>query len=307
MKTKTVITIGLISIFFSCENTKNIENDLSLHKLSGNIKSVKETSFEAVERFGEITKGKRVGEVFGKRDYYILYNKEGNMLEDNRYKSNGKLSYKSTFEYNDNGKIIGVNDYNSNEVLTEKQIYSYDNKGYLVENNTYASDGSLKSKTKYKYDYKGNIIEKDVYDSSGDETSRETYKFDDKGNQIEEYSYYCELKWISEYDDKGNRIRVNCHDSNGKKVRKWIFIYDLIGNKIEEIDSDSDGNRTVNTTYKYDNNRNIIEVYSINPIASLKGTDSYIYEYDNQGNWVKRIDSYNGFVKYIIIREIMYY
>ena len=134
------------------------KNDLTEENLKGKVKSIKETTYKAVDKFGQIKKGNVLN------NYFTIYNKKGNTIEGNEYYSDGSLNYKTT--------------------------YKYDEKGNKIEKNTYKYDGSLNYKTTYKYDEKGNKIEKNI-DGSVDRLGyKYTYKYDEKGNTIEQNIYY---------------------------------------------------------------------------------------------------------------------
>ena len=89
---------------------------------------------------------------------------------------------------------------------------------------------------------------------------------------------------------------------NGKLQWRVNYKYDTIGNIVEEIDY-----RTINgisTTAKklniYDKNGNKIEIISSGetkfPLATSnkKYKETEKYEYDERGNWVKKISYVNG-------------
>ena len=77
----------------------------------GRIKSVKETSYEVVEKFGEVSKGK----INYTKEY--LCNSIGNLIE---YKTNeGKVSLK----YNDKDEIIESDYYNTKGVLDSMFVW----------------------------------------------------------------------------------------------------------------------------------------------------------------------------------------
>ena len=53
MKTTKLLTIFSLLLFCSCVENSKIKNDLTKDNLKGKIKSIKETPYYVVEKFGE--------------------------------------------------------------------------------------------------------------------------------------------------------------------------------------------------------------------------------------------------------------
>ena len=173
--------IILATLSASCNQSEK-KNDLTEENLKGKVKSIKETTYKAVDKFGQIEKGDVLN------NYFNIYNEKGNKIEDNFYDSDGNLSSKDTYEYDEKGNNIEKNNYDSDGSLNSKTTYKYDKKGNKIEDNSYDSDGSLNSKTTYKYDEKGNMIE---YNTDGRFGEKYTYKYeyDKNNNWIQQVTY----------------------------------------------------------------------------------------------------------------------
>ena len=201
-----------IILFSSCSTDDGVKNDLNEMNLNGKVKSIREYSYEAVEKFGEISKGNRISEISGS-DEYILFNDKGNNIERNIYNSDGNLDKKWTYKYDDKGNKIEVNGYNSDGSLDNKLTFNYDDKGNSIEVNVYNSDGSLNEKRTYKYDDKGNKIEENWYNSDSSLYMKWTYEYNDRGNMIEKNWYksdgnlFSKTTYKHEYDKKNNWIK----------------------------------------------------------------------------------------------------
>ena len=193
---------------FGCSDDK--KNDLTRNNLNGNVKSTYQVHFEAVEKFGKITKGSKIKTdelTIWLNEVFKEYDDNGNTIEFNRYNSDGELLFKYIYEHDDNGNSIEQNRYNSDGELDEKWTSKYDDKGNEIKSNKYNSDGELEYKYTFEYDYKGNMIEMNWLRGTL------TYEYDDKGN-INEENYYnsdgeLEDKKTYEYkfDDKENWIQ----------------------------------------------------------------------------------------------------
>ena len=100
MKTKMKYTIIVLVALFaqSCSNEK-VENGWTIENLQGKVLSYSEFSYKAVERFGNIEKGKRELNYYWDRDLQRKYDEKGNKIESNRYNSDGSLYIKWTYKY----------------------------------------------------------------------------------------------------------------------------------------------------------------------------------------------------------------
>ena len=159
------------------EKKSEKKNDLTEENLKGKVKSIKETTYKAVDKFGQIEKGDVLN------NYFNIYNEKGNKIEDNSYDSDGSLNSKTTYKYDKKGNKIEENIYDSNGKFVRKTTYKYDKKGNIIEEKSYYPDGSLIYKNTYKYDEKGNMIEENWYESDGSLYEKHTYKYEyDKNN-----------------------------------------------------------------------------------------------------------------------------
>ena len=198
MKYSIIVLAALL--IQSCSN-KKAENDWTRNELQGKVLSYSEFSYEVVERFGNIKKGKRKRQYSFSKDKQNKYDEKGNEIESNGYNSDGSLDYKYTYKYDEKGNKIEWNSYKSDGSLNYKFTYKYDEKGNEIEWNSYNSDGSLDYKYTYKYDEKGNEIESNRYKSDGSLNYKFTYKyeFDKQDNWIKKIIFLNEIpKYILE-------------------------------------------------------------------------------------------------------------
>ena len=124
-KMKYLIVLFVALIAQSCSNEK-IENGWTRDNLQGKVLSYSEFSYEAKDRFGNIEKGERKRRYRSRYDCLIVYDKNGNEIEVNKYNSDGSLSYKYTHKYDENGNKTERNSYNSDGSLSSKYIYKYE-------------------------------------------------------------------------------------------------------------------------------------------------------------------------------------
>lgn len=137
------MAIASFSIFISsCSNSKK-ETDCSAYGLNGKVKSIREVSYEAVERSGNIDKGDRKREDQLQHDTYIVFDQQGNEIETNWHNLDGSLFRKHIYTYDDKDNMIEANEYISDACLDMKLTYAYDDKGNNIEVNGYNFNDSL--------------------------------------------------------------------------------------------------------------------------------------------------------------------
>jgi hypothetical protein len=188
----------------------------------------------------------------------------------------------------------------------------YDESGYIIEVIVEEFDNvTPATESKFKYDENRNVIESNVYNSDGSLDGMTAYKYDDSGNEIESSTYnsggYLESKTNSKYDDSGNEIESSTYNSGGRLQFKNTYKYDGRGNNIETNDYQADGSLEYKDTRKFDENGNVIESNVYNSDGSLDGKSTFSYDFDNKGNWIKKIQFRNEIAEYIIEREYEYY
>ena len=286
---KSGILLSLVLLLIGCSNQEK-ENDWTKNELEGKVKTYNHFSYEAEKRFGKIVKGKfeeGIGGGFLRKNHKTTFDRKRHKIEMYSYGSNDSSELESMW------------------------IYKYNEKGYNNETNRYDPDGGLITKRIYKYDENGNMIEKIMYRADGSLRDKYVYKYDKNGNRIEKSEYNSDeelkRKYIYKYDEKGNRIEKSKYKSDGNLRYKYIYKYDEEGNSIETSKYKSNESLDFKFTNKFDENGNKIESNKFNSEGSLKSEWNYEYQYDEQGNWIKKVGFENGTPTYIREREFEYY
>jgi YD repeat-containing protein len=202
------------------------------------------------------------------------YDTQGHHVESSIY-TNG-YPMKRVYSYDAKGHLAEVNYYEFGTRPFGKEEYLYNDKGQLVGKRV--SNGI---RVKYEYDPRGNKISETVEDSAKDEgprlvalTDKTVYKYDDMGNLIEAayfksdgtkgtHSIFKAHRVVYEYDSKGLRTSAFQYDSDGRLIQKWVRKSE--SNKVSTEYTDSSG--------------------------VVKSKSVSVYDYDSQGNWIKRSDS----------------
>ncbi len=269
----------LFFLLQSCENN----NDLKDLGLFGKVKSLKETSFMVNQKFGNIEKGirSRVDYEFEdtyssnelefmytkEKDFFMTFNENGFILEENQFESNGNLYFKYIYTYDEtNSKLLNIHRYFNDGSLDAKFTYQYNSKNIICEIGVDSYE-NIFSKEDYIYDSNDFLIESNYYENGNYKIYNKKYTNNSKGLVIEENEYnpngQLNCKFIYTYDENDNPIKI-IRISNNNSYYYWECIYDS-NNNITEI------KRFNSTLNEFDLNQ------------------KYKYEYDSKNNWIKEI------------------
>lgn len=234
---KKILFITFIA-FLGCQKQTN-KNDLSEINISQNVSSIKTTSYNVQEKFGEILKSNFLS------SHEVFFNSAGK-IERTIFKTNLDSEVEINF-YDKNGFKIRQNSKSSNN-NTYVTIYKYE-KGLNIEQNKFDSLKNLYTKTKFLYDDDGNLVEEFLFDGDDGSTLHSTrYKYDEDNHLIDELNV----------------------DKNGKKIFHKTMTYDEHGNEISSTVEDNNGIiSNFSNVYTYDQNENWIKkiVYRENNLS----------------------------------------
>ncbi|SEU15758.1 Antitoxin component YwqK of the YwqJK toxin-antitoxin module [Draconibacterium orientale] len=332
----------MILAMSSC-NTTPKKTDLTLMNLKGQVESVYEVSYTAVDKFGTIERGNREREMtilgYPKKDIYIKFNIEGMKTEESYFRNTGygytksELSSKIIYRYDLKGNLIEKLEYNSKGNLTEKTISTYSESGDLINEIRYNADGRINSKYNYKYTH-NKILKSNFYDGNGNLEKKREYKYYESDKVVELNSYYedgaLELKRVSTYDENDKLIEEINYSKEGEISGIYTYKYFDNGKLAEENWISSSGNIYNGFIYSYDDKGNLSESQNYvhskdHPLGITKYENgniiedseivngdirrkiTYSYEFDKIGNWIKQIKYENTIPKYVIEREVYYF
>ena len=298
---KKLVLLLLIPLVFGCDIVKKLEdkkNDLDDLNLNGKVKSLKETTYSALDKFGE------PAEVFFKSQKEYFFNKEGFYTEIKHYNEDGGLTNNWEYNYDDGNKIEEIIYYKYGKFMG-KNKYKYDDKGYKIEKRIYSADGQLEIFVKVKYDKNGNRIKLNRYLENGELRDKLKYNYKD-GKLIEEIGYdkdgEFEGKITYKYDDNGNMIE--------RLFNNQIEDEKLYESPTGELIAESKLEETFGNNYQEIIDDGQLVVINRRPLSEVvKVKENFKYEkFDNNKNWLKRI-SYDeiGKATGVIEREIEYY
>jgi hypothetical protein len=280
MKSRLVIRLLTVMVVFcSFNNSMAQKNDWQKEGLKGRVKSEKLYDYYDAQKYGDI-----------------------NPLSINKNDTN----FRMIIRYDLKGKLLGWEGRNGKKLL----VCNYDQSGNMSSQMKYDGKGNLIHRDTFKYDDKANLIE-----HTGTRLEKDTsrfkyvYKYDEKGNQLEfennSISHNFYQKFVYKYDDMGHKIEDVEYDNNGQYNMMWIYKYDEHGNKTE---MDLYGDSLIYKQYfKYDENGSIIEGWRWYGDNSMWDHFYYTVEYDEEGNWIKKVCTDNTEGPPVRIRVIEYY
>lgn len=314
------------------------QQPLDYHKsqkgLFGKVQLMTEKRFKANESNAEIVKGSLHGQdtfsynksgflqacTYSNGDELIrrdvnLYDDRGNRIEESRYDSNGELVYKNTYQYDLRGNQVEkvVHDYRGKpefrintlynehgDVLKITKTYislpapaktlvenSYDDQGRLIEERMSNLTGPVR--IVHRYDKAGNKIESGMYASKKRMLERETYMYDEKGrmteNSIFEGQDFLRIKISMSYDDKGHLIMKSRYSTDGQ----------LLERETHEFEYDTFDNLVMEKHQKFH-------------AGADQSSEMHIYSnFDENGNWLKKLYYRDGSIQFVVEREIRYF
>jgi len=233
----------------------------SLQKLKGNVKSVKQFTYEAMEKFGKVEMGPKIKDAL---HFYRRYNPKGQMIEEVVYASKGfRMEGRTQWVYDSKGNDVQVREFNSSGYLIAQSLKIYE-------------DGRLKEKTRLDKDQL--IIYTVLYD------------YDQEGNWTEssQYNGYGELekKVINRYDSLGNRIEYGYYDSNGALIEKKTYVLDKHDRELEYRLFHS-GGLEIKRVSRYDSLGRLRQVDRFTE-TEVNWLDRNVYTYNREGQLIKR-------------------
>jgi hypothetical protein len=233
---KNIFLIVLSSfLFLSCtDNTETVLNkdtDWKNFKLKGEVKSFKEIKFLAVDNFSVINGGEKVRHIYNKE---VLFNLDGNKIEENDYIPDGTLANRTVYLYKQN-QLMEYNNYDSQGMLFGTGKYQTNDDGKVIRLDYKTNDGRYNWSESYQYDKNGNITEIKQFKTEEVFDTKELYAYNEHG-KIAESEFHKDGKLVSKnqynYDKEGNFDRLNFGDS---ATYTYKYNYDEKGNWTKKI------------------------------------------------------------------------
>ena len=303
----------------NCSNSQTSQlyqksNDLTEYELKGPVKLCKSAEYYAVDVNGRIAKGEFVQNNFhsewkikslhfrpnGQIDEYSYFDEKENLVRSDQNIFNDKDLIIKELSIRHYGSLRSIdstfNYYNSANKLVKHEWfigqyhglrrYTYDSRGFLIADSTFDPIEKLSNYNIWKNDEKGNVLE-NIYHIGYKLFSR-TYNDYNKQNLL----IYSAVYYPNEEDSEPLIKKFEYNSKN------QIAIELILGEDKQVLEK---------TVYTYFPNgllqKSIVNYYEYEDTSIT----TYQYEYDNKGNWIKKITYNENKPIYIDEREISYY
>jgi hypothetical protein len=186
-------------------------------------------------------------------------------------------------------------------------FYVYDAEGKLTKCSEMDENGDTVIVSRYIYNNEGVCSEIDKY--SGDKMVGKLINElqGSKVTEVKEFNEEGTIENVYKYEYDGNEISAGKVLNKSGEVES-SFNYEFINGQISsQIDKNSNGDVWTITKYKRNSNNDIIETIKSYQKDASEYKPTFEYEYDNQGNWVKQTQFYEGEIAGIVVRNITYY
>lgn len=261
--------------------------------------------------------------------YTYKYDNSGNMLDSTEcyYDDNApmKLYSKSRSIYGPDGKLLETYIFSGDtNIPTGLNLYRYNDKGQLVEiGESHIENGKLKDlvptqKTDFWYDKRGRVIDKATYSFQGGLIQDIKKTFDSTGYRIETYSYMGPKMLtgsvVKSFFKATNTLQEDRYNADGELTEYTISHLDSAGHVMDDgtfqinYHNDNNKNDTVMVHHLVkDDHYNVVEDDHFGNDGKIISHKSFQYNYDDVGNWTKKIIFDNNKPVKIIEREIGYF
>ena len=285
MKSILAITLLVTMMLMSCSDKAKEKTDWDLFRLNGRVKAIKEISYHATEELGEAVKKGPGGKE--QHNTYLLFNREGLRLEENRYYHDGSVFLKQTYTRNSKNNIAEIMQTFGSIGDTERLVFEYNKNGSVRKLSIYDKAlGSLKEKQEYTYNDSGRLAENNVHYTTSSYTNRRI-----------QYTY----------DDNGNLTKLTIYNHSNEPTSTRAYKYDSQNNITELYCKDYDTNAENRYVYLYGSDKLAAKEHKYDADGVLEESWAYEYNIDSRNNWTMRRDYRDGCLVYIVEREIEYF
>jgi hypothetical protein len=234
----------------------------------------------------------------------FYYDKAGKEIKIKKHCNNCLVSL-SNNKYNDEGFLYKI----ETKSWPMKNVYGKDREGNFIKSEYWYKE--VKSEESYEYNRDSQIIKYCKYDS--DNINSEICFYDENNNLIEKIEYQVNGKFKSKkkwkYNKKGKIIEFRTYDSKDSLVSLGLYKYNEFDYLIK-IDTYNE-NQIIfqKDLYHYDDFLNLVKIEN----EHIDLDDNYImkfithYKYDEQGNWIQKIEIEDFSPTYLIEREYKYF
>jgi hypothetical protein len=188
-----------------------------------------------------------------------------------------------------------------------KSVFTYDEKGNLMESSKIDDNGNTAQLSKYVYNNKG-LCKEIQHFSNGNPAGKEVLAF--KGCRATGMQIFNESGVLDKslnYVYKGEELAEE-QTVNGEGMVVGTVLNEFENGQLSgQIRKDKDGKVVSVTKFTRNEHKDIVLITLSIPNDNSEYKLEMAYEYDEQGNWTRQTQTYNGEIQNITIRNIFYY
>lgn len=233
-----------------------------------------------------------------------LHFSEAGLLVEHNFFQSTFLSWQMFFD--ELGVIKNGTNYNAEQEMTEYVKLSYDQAGNPQRQTWYNKDSISFREKLFVYNEKRQKLEEKY---GNKKITKFIYSYDSAGREIERKTYFDEVlstKRIKTYNWKGKLSTRLAYSADGTILWEENFEYRKDKLYRKEV---SDHAKAVSRIYQYNPSGHLLEVTvrAQGGEAKVKRSERWMYEYDEQGNWTRRLHYLNGDLQEVKTRAIEYW
>ncbi len=205
---------------------------------------------------------------------------------------------------------VEVRRFDDKDNLVDRNTYIFGNNGKIREEKSFLRETSVQYITTYTYDSNNNLQIEQRLNSD----YKRLYTINNKYNtknlllQTETLNKDNKLEYseVRTFDAKGNMTSNRIYDgfADGKILEE--FKYDKNNNLTERKEIINQA-ITSHQLLTYDNHNNVVYEKTVGKDSKLIVDRKVHYEYDKNGNWIKKTITIDNEPKYVVERKITYY
>ncbi|MBI3219115.1 MAG: hypothetical protein HYZ44_06365 [Bacteroidetes bacterium] len=229
-------------------------------------------------------------------------------------------TYISKFFYDGNNQLLKEEKWSSDGILEWREDLLYDKSGDNIERLKYHRD-SLVGRTTQEFNSSNRLTRSEEYGAQEQLLVRKSVSYDRSGNSIVTTHESVRKKLIksieSIYDSSGrlmenryfrDQAEDGSHPSSLPGLNSWVrkitYLYDAKNNLSQTMEVDSNLVMKSSTSYTYDSLNNTIAIIIQSVDKSRAQTFRYKYQYDENGQWTRRITFLNNHLMSVTIHRI---
>ncbi|MEO7308301.1 MAG: hypothetical protein ABIR78_10845 [Ferruginibacter sp.] len=258
MKHYLIITATFLFYTLSLAQRADFRTVIQKMNLKGKVQSIREISY-----LGDLEGKPILSKIDSTKDNCLyLFQTDGNINSTTNYLTSGKVYISEVFKYDTRGVLIEKSTSNNNNGKVNKTVIEYDSLYFKLKETV--------------IDNKGQIISQQIGKSIMKDSNNYTYLRSERYNETQNFTF--------SYSDGGNLV-YKVQESTSGYYLKFKYYYNsnnlLIRQTVEKVDRKPFSQQE----FEYDNKGNLTKLTEKVPYHIV----SYTYEYNKQGDWIKRV------------------